>query len=108
MNDKELSINTEEGTVQEQDVTKKPKMMSLRGLLSAISMAVSSGDMSTHEARKIRDQFGISQAFFTRSGRTVEQRKKKRKAQKIARRKNRGKTKGISIRKGQKFTPPKT
>lgn len=110
MKEKELAINTEEGTAEEREVTEQPirPKMTLRNILNALSTAVATGDLSSHQSREMLRGFGIGQSYFTRKIKTPAERKKKRKAQTVARRKNRGKTKGISIRKGQRFTPPKT
>lgn len=102
---KELSINTEEGTLVEQEITEEPKKekMSIARLLEGLSLGVAGGTVTKKQAKQIRTEFGISQAYFTRKQSTPSQRKKKRKAEKLARRANRGNTKGQKNTKGQNF-----
>lgn len=97
---KQLNINTEEGTVEEQDVV-QPKM-SRGSILAALKAAFASGDVSKSTIRRMKTDLGFTQADFTRKQTTKKQRKAKRKAQKESRRKNRGLGKGQKQTKGQK------
>ena len=104
--EKQLSINTEEGSLEEQDVV-KPKMTK-DNILAAIKAAISSGDLSSQNARMMRANIGVTQADFTRKQVSEEKRKARRKAQRDARRKNRATTKGQKRTSGKRFTAPKT
>lgn len=57
----------------------------ITGLLTQLSSAVSEGKISTREAKKMRAQFGITQAFFTRKQPSRAVASAKRKAAKKAR-----------------------
>lgn len=103
---KELTIDTKEGTLVEQDIIEQPKekqKMSIARLLEGLSLGVAGGSVSKKQAREIRSRFGVTQAYFTRKQTTPEERKKKRKAQKLARRAARGSTHSQKNGGGQRF-----
>ena len=75
--------------------------MSLKKILDFVSSKTKEGDMTSCQAKKMLAHFGISHSVFTKKQLTSEQRKAKRLRQRIARKNNRGKTKGQSNRKGQ-------
>ena len=69
-----------------------PAKMGLNGFLKAITNAVSSDQISSGQAREIRQGMGIYQGYFTRSRNSdAKKAKAKRKAQKAARKTNRKK-----------------
>lgn len=57
----------------------------ITGLLTQLGAAVSEGKISTREAKKMRTQFGITQAYFTRKQPNRAVASAKRKAAKKAR-----------------------
>ena len=85
----EVETIEEELTVKSDEPKAK---MGLNAFLSAITAAVSSDQISSHQARELRQGMGIGQSFFTRN-RVVDAKKAKakRKAQKAARKVNRKK-----------------
>jgi hypothetical protein len=94
---------TEDGNtlyVETEEKKKAPKM-TFGQRLAAIKDALSMGAISQHDAREIKTRMGIGQAYFTRKQTSKAQRKKKRKAQTLARRANRGQ-RGVN-RKGKSF-----
>lgn len=78
---------------------KKAPKMSFGQRIAAIKDALSLGAISQHDAREIKTRMGIGQSYFTRKQISPAKRKKKRKAQKLARRANRGQP---GSRKGQR------
>jgi hypothetical protein len=64
---------------------KKELNSAIAGLLTQLSSAVSDGKISTREAKKMRAQFGITQAYFTRKQPNRAVAAAKRKAAKKAR-----------------------
>ena len=84
--EKQLAIDTEEGTLEERDVVKP---MTKSGILAAISSAIAAGNLPSHAARQLRLQVGVTQGDFTRKQTSKDKRKSKRKMQKKSRRKNR-------------------
>ena len=60
-------------------------------IINALNEAYKNGNISANKLKQMREEFGIFQSTFTRKSISKEQRKQKRKAQKIARRKQRNK-----------------
>lgn len=89
----QLTVDTKEGTLEEETV-QKPTKPSRRSILSTIASALSMGNISTHDAQIIRSNMGITQAFFTRKQPSAAQRKARRKMQRNSRRANRGNGRG--------------
>jgi len=79
-------------------------MSKIQSIMAAISAAVSSGNMSPIQANQMKAQLGITQAYFTRKTVSATKRKRLRDIQKASRKRNRGKTRGQSCRKGQRFS----
>lgn len=65
--------------------------MGFMAMLGALSAAVSNGDMTSHQAREMRNNLGVSQSYFTRKTPSKSKIKSKRKLQKMARKAQRGK-----------------
>lgn len=59
--------------------------MGLSGFLAAVSAAVSTEQITSQQARELRSQMGINQAYFTRNRVDEKKAKSKRKSQKAAR-----------------------
>lgn len=113
-----LEVDTEEGsaeerksTVEELDVAASvPTAKSvggIKGILAQIAKAVKGEEINTKQAREIRSQIGISQAYFTRHSPNKTKRRLRNKIAKASRKANRRKTKGIANRKGQHFSSHK-
>lgn len=68
---------------------KEPTTQSRPSMFSLISSALAAGDISSRDAKDMRSKLGISQSFFTRNQTTKAQRKRRRKEQVEARRRNR-------------------
>lgn len=94
MTEKELDINTEDGTLEEKEVEQAPAKMTRGNILKALAGAIANGNISSSQARQIRLDLGMTQADFTRKQPTEAQRKARRKMQKESRRRNRGLGKG--------------
>lgn len=71
-------------------------------MVKAISRAKDKGDLTSDQVRRMFDNMGISQAYFTRSSPNKAQRRARRKMQKRSRQINRG------VNKGQKQSGGRT
>lgn len=60
-------------------------MNKLQSALAMITSQLDSDSISKNQARALRMSMGVSQAYFTRKQTTADQRRKKRKAQRAAR-----------------------
>jgi adenine-specific DNA methylase len=94
---------TEEETLtlssEEMDALSEEQVKQTGGFLSRLKEAIESGMITSGQARQLRQQYGISQATFTRKQTTKSQRKARRKMQSASRKANRA-----SGKKGQKQT----
>lgn len=72
----------------EEAESEKPKL-GIGGIVKALSKAVASGDLKSSQARRMKQDLGIMNSFFTRSQPKQATRKNKRKAAKKARKVNR-------------------
>lgn len=113
-----LEINTEESSTEERNATVEdldatdpvPNAKSvggLKGILARIAAAVKGEEINTRQAREIRSQIGVSQAYFTRHTPDKAKRRTRNKIADASRKANRRKTKGIANRKGQHFSSHK-
>lgn len=76
-----------------EDVVEK-KRISKNDIVHSLADAVQSGMITAWQARELKAQLGVSQAYFTRKQRTKAQRKTRRKIQRASRKMNRGRVKG--------------
>lgn len=68
--------------------------MSIKQVLKQIQDAVGDGELSSTQAKEMKQKLNIFQSSFTRKTTTAEQRKTKRQAQREARRTQRGSKQG--------------
>ncbi len=71
------------------DETIQQNTFSKAAAVHALKAAVKEGQIPRETAGRIRMEMGISQSYFTKKRLTDDQRRKKRKAQRLARRNNR-------------------
>ncbi len=88
--EKSLDIDTKAGTIEEGVVETKKAANSIRDIIRALSMAVDNEQITTRQARDMRMNLGIHNSFFTKKRIPKATRITKRKAQRAARKKNRG------------------
>lgn len=88
--EKSLDIDTEAGTIEEGEVETKKAANSIRDIIKALSAAVDNEQITSRQARDMRMNLGIQQSYFTKKRIPKATRVKKRKAQRAARKGNRG------------------
>ena len=88
--EKSLDIDTKAGTIEEGVVETKKTANSIRDIIKALSAAVDNEQITTRQARDMRMNLGIQQSYFTKKRISKPKRIAKRKAQKLARKRNRG------------------
>lgn len=87
---KSLDIDTKEGTLTEGEVETKQAASSIRDIIKALSAAVDNDQITTRQAKDMRMNLGIHNSYFTKKRIPKATRVAKRKAQRAARKKNRG------------------
>ncbi len=91
MEEKQLNIDTEAGTLEEETVETEQPKMTRSGMLAALAAAVADGNLTSQQARGMRQQLGVMQADFTKKRPTKAKRKARRAMQKASRKANRKK-----------------
>ena len=87
--EKSLNIDTKAGTIEEGVVETKKTANSIRDIIKALTAAVDNEQITTRQAKEMRMNLGIHNSYFTKKRISKVKRVTKRKAQKLARKKNR-------------------
>ena len=90
----------EESEDEEQVIAPPKRRMDFKSALSMISSMLKGETINAKQASDLRAQIGVNNSYFTKRQITSTKRKAKRKADKLARRMNRGKVKGQKYASG--------
>ena len=100
----EVTIEGEdlEAEIVEEEETETPAKprMNFKSALSMISSMLKGETINAKQASDLRAQIGVNNSYFTKRQITSTKRKAKRKADKLARRANRGKVQGQKYASG--------